>query len=460
MVYDEQVKYNSQDFCRNFMIYTTVPQHIPTKEELFQPILDAIAAIPAMKDAFDRNTVTISSQISFVYLLVVMIVGLVVGVVLLVAAINRRQKSKLQNLDDTAALMMAAVDKAEKTILDLAESSERKFNSFENTYSGKMDYVLDHITSIEKTLTNMAATKQETGDVDAMVKESENSLKKEYESKGEASIIKIFEDTKGKNDLVSKATNIAARNILKLIKMTKKQDDEVIVVPVVSKKEEKVAEPVVEKEVEKVETPSPKPEPVVVKVAAPKPEILKITTPPPQEEFPKEYSELLIGDKPACQFCGQTKSKNKTCRCPTNTDHNTENECKNCGECMGESLDRDDAVVEPKEMDVVKNEIHEKVEEDIGKLPQGFPRSDVGTVQENIEEVSNVEIPKPVETATEPIVVRPPMRSIEDYKKMNQIGTLSDEANWLGNYINHNPDDDEARAKMDVIRKILLGEQV
>jgi hypothetical protein len=37
LVYDEQIKYNSQDFCRNFIIYTVIPQHIPTKENFSHP---------------------------------------------------------------------------------------------------------------------------------------------------------------------------------------------------------------------------------------------------------------------------------------------------------------------------------------------------------------------------------------------------------------------------------------
>lgn len=447
MVYDEQVKYNSQDFCRNFIIYTTVPQHIPTKEELFQPILDAIAAIPAMKDAFDRNTITMSSQISFVYLLVVMIVGLVVGVILLVAAINRRQKSKLQNLDDTAQLMMEAVDKAEKTILDMAENNDRKFSTFENLYSRKMDYVVDHIAELEKFIKSMGAAKIESGDVDTMVRESESNLQQEYESQGEGVILKIFEDTKGKSDLASRATNIAARNILKLIKKTKKvnEEEKPIIIPMVEKTAPKVQETIVENaEPAKVEIKD-EDEPAKLPKGFPRSEVVeqipeqKITIPPPQEEFPREYSELLIGEKPACQFCGQTKYENKTCRCEPNTDHDPENECKNCGECLGESIDKEITIE-----------------------PTSIGEDGAGAVPEKIEAVTPniVEIPKPVETNTEPEVIRPPMRSIEEYKKMNSIGTLSDEANWLGNYINHNPDDYEAREKLEIIRKILLGDTV
>jgi hypothetical protein len=185
-----------------------------------------------MKDAFDRNTITNSSQIAFVYLIVVMFIGLNVVQVVLIASMNRRQKSKMTNIDNTAQLMMDASDKLVQEVETIVENSERRFSSFENLYSGKIDYLVDKVPLIErlplieKLLQGLIAKKNneepssETMD-DILIKQREEKLQEDYKIKGADFLVNLYEETKGKQDMFTRATNIAARNILKIIKKSK-----------------------------------------------------------------------------------------------------------------------------------------------------------------------------------------------------------------------------------------------
>ncbi len=69
VVLNMQEKFENKKFCMTIFVNTILPVKLPTKEEIFGESLDYIAEIPTMVQAFNANTITTGTRISFQWLL-------------------------------------------------------------------------------------------------------------------------------------------------------------------------------------------------------------------------------------------------------------------------------------------------------------------------------------------------------------------------------------------------------
>ena len=83
LTYSAQEKFEGTKFCMSMFVNTVIPPKAPTKEEIFGESLNYIAQIPAMVIAFNANSVTTATSISFMWLLI-----LGIGVVAVLTFIN------------------------------------------------------------------------------------------------------------------------------------------------------------------------------------------------------------------------------------------------------------------------------------------------------------------------------------------------------------------------------------
>ncbi len=82
---------------------TIVPAPVPTKEEIFGESLDYISQIPAMVTAFNANSQTSATSISYMWILLLAVVLLSVLTYLNSIVRGRRFDSKMRDLDDSVA---------------------------------------------------------------------------------------------------------------------------------------------------------------------------------------------------------------------------------------------------------------------------------------------------------------------------------------------------------------------
>ncbi len=74
VVQSEQEKFETNRFCMTIFANTVAPTPVPTKEEIFGESLDYIAQIPAMVTAFNANSQTSATSISYMWILLFAVV--------------------------------------------------------------------------------------------------------------------------------------------------------------------------------------------------------------------------------------------------------------------------------------------------------------------------------------------------------------------------------------------------
>ena len=96
-----QEKFYTEKFCMTIFVNTVLPISIPTKEEIFGESLNYISQIPTMVTAFNTNTITMNTNIAYVWMLAL---GTLIMVILIFISSHtgkRKFDSRIKDLDDT-----------------------------------------------------------------------------------------------------------------------------------------------------------------------------------------------------------------------------------------------------------------------------------------------------------------------------------------------------------------------
>lgn len=101
IVLSMQEKFNTNRFCMTIFVNTVLPPTVLTKEQIFGESLDYIAKIPAMVIAFNANSMTTNTSISFMWMLMLGI--FVLSILTLISSQVGKGKfdSKIKDLDDS-----------------------------------------------------------------------------------------------------------------------------------------------------------------------------------------------------------------------------------------------------------------------------------------------------------------------------------------------------------------------
>jgi len=130
VVLNMQEKFEEDKFCMTIFVNTILPTTIPTKEEIFGESLDYIAEIPSMVRAFNANTITTGTSISFQWLLLFGI--LIVSILTFISSSTgkRRFDARIHDLDDTiseANKMTMQMDDLNKTVTETLRYVKKNF---------------------------------------------------------------------------------------------------------------------------------------------------------------------------------------------------------------------------------------------------------------------------------------------------------------------------------------------
>lgn len=95
-----QEKFTGTKYCTTIFVNTIKPTPVPTKEEIFGESLDYIAQIPAMVVAFNANSQTSATSISYMWILLFAVVILSILTYINSLTGKKRFDSKMRDLDD------------------------------------------------------------------------------------------------------------------------------------------------------------------------------------------------------------------------------------------------------------------------------------------------------------------------------------------------------------------------
>jgi len=124
--YSEQEKFDGNKFCMTIIANTKLPDKIPTREELFGDVYYSLGQIPSMVEAFNRNTLTTSASISFMWILI--LGNLVLGVFVLINSFIGKRKFDAEIADM-------------KDIKETAEDSMEGFTKTLDDFKIKLDEI-------------------------------------------------------------------------------------------------------------------------------------------------------------------------------------------------------------------------------------------------------------------------------------------------------------------------------
>lgn len=128
VVLNMQEKFELKKFCMTIFVNTILPVKLPTKEEIFGESLDYIAEIPTMVQAFNANTITTGTSISFQWLLLFGI--LIVSILTFISSSTgkRRFDARIRDLDDalkTTGEMTSSVDDLARKVTEPLKQIQR-----------------------------------------------------------------------------------------------------------------------------------------------------------------------------------------------------------------------------------------------------------------------------------------------------------------------------------------------
>jgi len=129
VVQSEQEKFDSNRFCMTIFANTVKPTPVPTKEEIFGESLDYIAQIPAMVTAFNANSQTSATSISYMWILLFAVV--ILSIITYINSVTGKRKfdDRMRDFEDS----IGEVSNLAQKMSDLETSIRDPFNSMVKT---------------------------------------------------------------------------------------------------------------------------------------------------------------------------------------------------------------------------------------------------------------------------------------------------------------------------------------
>jgi hypothetical protein len=124
VVQSEQEKFDTNRFCMTIFANTVAPTPVPTKEEIFGESLDYIAQIPAMVTAFNANSQTSATSISYMWVLLFAVV--ILSILTYINSVSSKKKfdDRMKDFEDS----IGEVSNLAQKMSDLETSIKDPFN--------------------------------------------------------------------------------------------------------------------------------------------------------------------------------------------------------------------------------------------------------------------------------------------------------------------------------------------
>jgi hypothetical protein len=159
-MHTEIINYESNSFCRIFLITTTEPPIIPTAEELLgQSAYRALTEMPLIKDAINQNTNALNGALIFLTLAVIM--TLLVGFTQAIVYVLRKKTQKKQirlfdeaikNSNKASSNSMIIMDKVEKKGDELLKNMGKIMGSRIDEMTNSTNMVMLDLVKIVETM--------------------------------------------------------------------------------------------------------------------------------------------------------------------------------------------------------------------------------------------------------------------------------------------------------------------
>jgi len=131
VVQSEQEKFDSTRFCMTIFANTVAPTPVPTKEEIFGESLDYISQIPAMVIAFNANSQTSATSISYMWILLFAVVILSILTYINSVTGKRKFDNRMRDFEDS----IAEVSNLAQKMSDLETSLKVPFNTIQLSFN-------------------------------------------------------------------------------------------------------------------------------------------------------------------------------------------------------------------------------------------------------------------------------------------------------------------------------------
>ena len=159
-MHTEIINYESNTFCRTFLITTTEPPIIPTAEELLgQSAYRALTEMPLIKDAINQNTNALNGALVFLTLAVIMtlLVGFTQAIVYVLRKKTQKKQIKLfdeaiRNSNKASSNSMMIVEKVEKKGDELLENLNKIMGSRIDEMTNSTNTVMLDLRKVVETL--------------------------------------------------------------------------------------------------------------------------------------------------------------------------------------------------------------------------------------------------------------------------------------------------------------------
>jgi hypothetical protein len=131
VVQSEQEKFDTTRFCMTIFANTVAPTPVPTKEEIFGESLDYISQIPAMVTAFNANSQTSATSISYMWILLFAVVILSILTYINSVTGKRKFDDRMRDFEDS----IQEVSKLAQKMSDLETSLKVPFNTIQHSFN-------------------------------------------------------------------------------------------------------------------------------------------------------------------------------------------------------------------------------------------------------------------------------------------------------------------------------------
>lgn len=157
VVQSEQEKFDSTRFCMTIFANTVAPTPVPTKEEIFGDSLDYISQIPAMVIAFNANSQTSATSISYMWILLFAVVILSILTYINSVTGKRKFDNRMRDFEDS----IGEVSNLAQKMSDLETSLKVPFNNIQLSFNS-MIKTLKAILAIPEIRSKIPEEKKES----------------------------------------------------------------------------------------------------------------------------------------------------------------------------------------------------------------------------------------------------------------------------------------------------------
>lgn len=157
IVQSEQEKFDSTRFCMTIFANTVAPTPVPTKEEIFGESLEYIGQIPAMVIAFNANSQTSATSISYMWILLFAVVILSILTYINSVTGKRKFDNRMRDFEDS----IGEVSNLAQKMSDLETSLKVPFNNIQLSFNS-MIKTLKKILAIPEIRDKIPVEKKES----------------------------------------------------------------------------------------------------------------------------------------------------------------------------------------------------------------------------------------------------------------------------------------------------------